>query len=214
MRKSGKRIPAAQRHLQILAVAAELFARQGFGSTTTRQIAEQARVNEAILFRHFPRKEDLYWAVIEQKCREKSGRAWLAEQLAVPADEKTVLTAIAVGLLERNKADTTLTRLLLFSALEKHELSTRFVQTYVTGFYDLLAQYVRGRMQAGAFRRVDPVVAARGFLGMIFHHFLVQEILGEHRFKNFDTREICETFADIWVQGMRAHPVRKGSVRQ
>ena len=41
-----------QRHKQILAVAAELFARQGFHGTTTRQIAEQAQVNEAILFRH------------------------------------------------------------------------------------------------------------------------------------------------------------------
>ena len=214
MKRQGKRIPAAQRHKQILAVAAELFARQGFHGTTTRQIAERAQVNEAILFRHFPQKEDLYWAVIEEKRREKLGREWLAEQLAAPADEKTVLTAVAVGLLERSAADTTLTRLLLFSALEKHELSARFVKTYVTGFYDLLAEYIRGRIRAGVFRRVDPVLAARGFLGMVLHHFLVQEVLGERRFHKFDTREVCEAFVDIWVEGMRAHPARKGSVRR
>ena len=206
MRRQAQRIPAVQRHKQILAVAAELFARQGFHGTTTRQIAEQAQVNEAILFRHFPQKEDLYWAVIEEKCREKSVREWLVEQLAAPADEKTVLTAVAVGLLERNAADTTLTRLLLFSALEKHELSARFVKTYVTGFYDLLAEYIRQRIRAGVFRRVDPVLAARGFLGMVLHHFLVQEVLGERRFHKFDMREASEAFADIWVQGMRAHP--------
>jgi AcrR family transcriptional regulator len=166
------------------------------------------------LFRHFPQKEDLYWAVIEGKCREKSGRKWLAERLATPADEKTVLTAVAVGLFERNAADTTLTRLLLFSALEKHELSTRFVQTYVTGFYDLLADYIRQRIRAGVFRQVDPVLAARGFLGMVLHLFLVQEVLGERRFHKFDMHEASETFADIWVQGMRAHPARKGLVRR
>ncbi len=214
MKRQGKRIPAAQRHKQILAVAAELFARQGFHGTTTRQIAERAQVNEAILFRHFPQKEDLYWAVIEEKRREKLGREWLAEQLAAPADEKTVLTAVAVGLLERSAADTTLTRLLLFSALEKHELSARFVKTYVTGFYDLLAEYIRGRIRVGVFRRVDPVLASRGFLGMVLHHFLVQEVLGERRFHKFDTREVCEAFVDIWVEGMRAHPVQKGSVRR
>ena len=214
MRQRAQRIPAAQRHQQILAVAAELFARQGFHGTTTRQIAERAQVNEAILFRHFPQKEDLYWAVIEEKRREKLGREWLAEQLAAPADEKTVLTAVAVGLLERSAADTTLTRLLLFSALEKHELSARFVKTYVTGFYDLLAEYIRGRIRVGVFRRVDPVLAARGFLGMVLHHFLVQEVLGERRFHKFDTREVCEAFVDIWVEGMRAHPVQKGSVRR
>ncbi|MGD0017370.1 MAG: TetR/AcrR family transcriptional regulator [Verrucomicrobiia bacterium] len=214
MERQGKRIPAVQRHKQILAVAAELFARQGFHGTTTRQIAEQAHVNEAILFRHFPQKEDLYWAVIEEKRREKLGREWLAEQLAAPADEKTVLTAVAVGLLERSASDTTLTRLLLFSALEKHELSARFVKTYVTGFYDLLAEYIRGKIRAGVFRRVDPVLAARGFLGMVLHHFLVQEVLGERRFRKFDTRGVCEAFVDIWVEGMRAHPARKGSVRR
>ena len=191
-----------------------MFARQGFHGTTTRQIAEQAQVNEAILFRHFPQKEDLYWAVIEEKRREKLGREWLAEQLAAPADEKTVLTAVAVGLLERSATDTTLTRLLLFSALEKHELSARFVKTYVTGFYDLLAEYIRGRIRAGVFRRVDPVLAARGFLGMVLHHFLVQEVLGERRFHKFDTREVCEAFVDIWVEGMRAHPARKGLMRR
>jgi len=202
-----------QRHQQILAVATELFARQGFHGTTTRQIAEQAQVNEAILFRHFPRKEDLYWAVIEEKCREKSMREWLVEQLAAPADEKTVLTGVAMALLEQNMSDTTLARLLLFSALEKHELSARFVKTYVAGFNDLLAEYIRRRIRAGVFRRVDPGLAARAFLGMVFHHFLVQEVLGERRFYKFDMREVCESFADIWVEGMRARPARKGLVR-
>ena len=41
-------------------VAMELFARQGYQGTTTRQISERAHVNEALIFRHFPRKEDLY----------------------------------------------------------------------------------------------------------------------------------------------------------
>ena len=50
--------------------AKELFARQGFEGTTTRQIAERARVNEAIIFRHFPSKEDLYWAISEYIPRE------------------------------------------------------------------------------------------------------------------------------------------------
>jgi hypothetical protein len=61
---------------------------------------------------------------------------------------------------------------------------------------------------------VDPVLAARAFLGMVFNHFLVQEVLGERRFHKFDMRKVCEVFADIWVQGMRAHPVKKGLVRR
>ena len=63
-----QRFSAEDRRHQILQVATELFAGRGFEGTTTREIARRAKVNEAIIFRHFPTKDDLYWAVIEAKC--------------------------------------------------------------------------------------------------------------------------------------------------
>jgi AcrR family transcriptional regulator len=54
MSTSQVRIPAEERRQQILELATELFARQGYQGTTTRQIAQQVHVNEAIIFRHFP----------------------------------------------------------------------------------------------------------------------------------------------------------------
>ena len=64
------RVSAPDRKRQILAVATRLFARQGFSGTTTREIAEKAGVNEALVFRHFPSKEELYWDVLETKILE------------------------------------------------------------------------------------------------------------------------------------------------
>jgi hypothetical protein len=69
-----KRVSAAERRDQVLAVARQLFARQGFRGTTTRQIADQAQVNEAILFRHFRSKEALYWAVLDDLSRQRNSR--------------------------------------------------------------------------------------------------------------------------------------------
>ena len=65
---TGPRRAAQDRRQQIVDAATELFALQGFRGTTTRQIADTARVNEAIIFRHFGRKEHLYRAVIEREC--------------------------------------------------------------------------------------------------------------------------------------------------
>ena len=65
---TGPRRTAQDRWQQIVDAATELFALQGFRGTTTRQIADTARVNEAIIFRHFGRKEGLYRAVIEREC--------------------------------------------------------------------------------------------------------------------------------------------------
>jgi len=68
MRAKAQRVTGTERRKQIIWVATELFARQGFKATTTRQIAQQARINEAIIFRHFPHKEDLDWTIIDQQC--------------------------------------------------------------------------------------------------------------------------------------------------
>ncbi len=204
MHRRSNRIPSSDRRLQILAVAAELFARRGFRGTTTRQIAERAGINEAILFRHFSRKEDLYWAILDGKCRGRGGRERLEAELRAPGDDREIFAGIAEGILRRNTEDTTLSRLLLFSALEHHRLSHRFFRTHVARYYEALALHIRQRIRAGAFRRVDPLLAARGFLGMIVYHFLIQELFGGRRYQKFNTRRVCRTLTEIWLEGMRA----------
>ena len=48
----------------------ELFAKKGFRGTTTRDLATHAEINEAIIFRYFNTKEELYSAIIEHKAGE------------------------------------------------------------------------------------------------------------------------------------------------
>lgn len=206
MSEKRSRVPAPDRRRQILEVATELFAERGFRGTTTRQIAERARVNEAILFRHFRSKEDLYWAILDGQCRSAGGRQQLETKLCTPGDARGTFAAIAEGILRRNTENITLTRLLLFSALNHHRLSHRFFRTHVASYYETLAAYIRERIRAGEFRRVDPLLAARGFLGMVVYHFLIQELFGGRRYQDFDVRRVCRTLAEIWVEGMGARP--------
>ncbi len=204
MSHEHKRISAQDRRQQIIESAMELFAQEGFKGTTTRQIAQQARVNEAIIFRHFPRKEDLYWAVIDSKCRVAGGRRELQDRLRNNDNDREVFSAIAEDILRRNTEDATLGRLLLFSTLENHRLSHRFFRTYVAEYYEGLADHIRERIREGDFRRVDPLLAARGFLGMVIYHFLIQELFGGKRYQKFDPRQVSYTLADIWLKGMLA----------
>jgi AcrR family transcriptional regulator len=61
------RMSGENRRRQLLRVAIDTFARDGFGGTKTRDIASAAGVSEAILFRHFATKEDLYHAILDAK---------------------------------------------------------------------------------------------------------------------------------------------------
>ena len=204
------RISGSSRHQQILQVATELFARQGFDGTTTKHIAERAGVTEALIFRHFPHKQDLYWAVLEYKCRE-AGPPDISRQLVNGHDDESVFAAIAEEMLRRNAEDDTLGRLLLFSALEEHRLSHRFFHTHVAQRYEILADYIRRRIREKQFRNVDPLLAARGFFGMVVYHVLIQEIFGGKHRQKFDPRKVSRTLAAIWLEGMRPGNGRRAS---
>lgn len=200
------RLSGADRRQQIVQVASDIFAKQGYKGTTTREISHKAKVNEAIIFRHFPKKEDLYWAVIEEQCRV--GRSRTSGELQKRFEEqgedlRRLLSSLAAEILQR---DTRLTRLLLYSALENHKLSQRFFRTYVATYYDVFAQYLRRRMEKGELRKMDPAMASRGFLGMVGNQFLVQEILGGKRFYKFNPKQVAETLTDIWLEGVSAKP--------
>jgi hypothetical protein len=114
-----------------------------------------------------------------------------------------VFAAIAREFLMRNARDTELTRLLWFTALESHTLSRRFFSTYVAVYYEALAEHIRRRMHEGAFRNVDPLLSARGFLGMVVYHFLVQELFGGAKYQKFDPEAVANTLAGIWLNGMQ-----------
>jgi len=198
------RFTAEDRKHQILQVATELFAKRGYEGTTTREIAKRARVNEAIIFRHFPTKEDLYWAVIDAKCAAKAGLQAMVSILDAGDDLRTTFINLAETMLRRREKDPSLMRLLLFSGLENHRLSQRFFETYIVDYYEILGEHIRKRIAAGEFREINPQIAARGLLGMLVYHSMVQDIFGANRFQTFDLHDVAEDLTDIWLRGMLA----------
>lgn len=177
--KSSVRNPRAsgqERQASLITAAASLFAAKGFKGTTTKEIAKATGVSEALLFKHFPTKRALYAAILAEKA-QYSGLREAVEEAARKQDDTRLFTLLASYRI-RKGADPTLLRLLLFSALEGHEMSDMFFRQQYRVFYDLLANYIRRRIDDGAFRSVDPLLAARAFFGIIVHHRLLHDIFG------------------------------------
>lgn len=65
-----RRMNAQERRESILQAAARVFERTGdLGSSTTKMIAEEAGVNEAILYRHFSSKEEMFYGAVVDPLR-------------------------------------------------------------------------------------------------------------------------------------------------
>lgn len=200
-KKSGTpKSSARERQASIIIAAAALFALKGFNGTTTREIARTAGISEALLFKYFPTKRALYAAILAEKSQRFSQLMVTIEEAAEKRDDERVFTLIAGFRIHRG-SDPSLLRLLLFSALEGHELSDMFFRNRHRVFYEFLAGYIAKRTKEGAFRKVDPLLAAQSFIGMIVYHRLLHEI-----FKvppHCTPEEAVSGYVDVFLEGLR-----------
>ena len=206
--KKPSRISGAERKASIIDSAATLFAAKGFTGTKTKAIAGLAGVSEALLFKHFPSKNDLYAAILAKQSPIPSILGEL-KALADEGNDEKVFAHIARTIV-RKAPDIHLMRLLLFSALEEHELSHMFFQNHVRVFYDFLAGYIERRIRDGAFRPLDPLLAARAFMGMLIYHRLLSQLF--HMPVPQKPQEIEETFVSVFLDGLRAGKIAKVAV--
>ena len=194
---------AEDRRQQIVEVAAEIFSLKGFNGTLTKEIADRAGVSPAIIFRHFPSKEAIYSAILDHKVKQAAER--IRERLRDAAgrkDDRAFFGALAFDLLDLYSKDRSLIRLLLFSALEGHDLSRMFYKTMSRQVRDHVREYIKQRIADGAFRHLDPLVSARAFMGMVAHHAQVVALYPYDDVK-ISNRQMAEYFVEVFLDGVR-----------
>lgn len=202
-------MPADLRREQILQTAVDLFSRRGFKGTTTKEIAKAAGVSEAIIFRHFATKDELYGAILHSKsCQDGLHRfPWEGNEVLQQAirdrDDFAVFYNIALQAMNNHQKDVGFMRLLFYSALEEHQLADRFFGEFVSQVYGFIGEYIRERQDEGAMRDVEPRVVVRAFLGMLIHHSL-NNILWDkkRRLLNITNEEAARNFAEIILRGV------------
>ena len=199
------RMAGEERRSQILAVAVSLFSQRGFRGTTTKEIAHAAGVSEAMVFRHFATKEELYAAILDHKAcsHENFDPAVMAAEAIKRKDDRAVFESLALGALNHHEKDPEFQRLLLHSALEKHELAEMFFNEFVRRVYEFLGAYIRERQSDGDFMEVDPAIVVRCFIGMVMHQSLNNNLWDPgRRLLNISNESAAKYFTDILLNGI------------
>ena len=201
----GGRMAGEKRRLQILSVAVRLFSQRGFRGTTTKEIAHAAGISEAMVFRHFATKEELYAAILDHKSCAiglEDPCAIVAESVA-RKDDRAVFETLAYTALQQHENDTEFMRLLLHSALEGHQLAQMFWDRNVLRMYEFLSAYIEERQRDGAFRQIEPTVVVRAFIGMIIHHSLNNNLWDQSRhLLNISNERAARDFTEILLKGI------------
>lgn len=199
-----QRLPAEERRQQLIEVAIRLFSQKGFGGTRTKEIAAAANVNEAILFRHFASKHELYAAILDCKANAVKTSEMLSELqgYAAQRDDERLFRRLAECKLAHFRQDHEFLRLMLYAALEEHELLCLFLERHAKPTHDFLRGYIVARQAEGAFCACDPDATVRAFLAMLGHHALISELLELPGMEISDELAVT-TFTQIFLNGLR-----------
>lgn len=195
------RLSLAERRRRLIDAARRVFAERGFRGATTRQIALAAGVTEALIFQHFPDKDSLYAAILDQQA-SAAGDEWLSALEACDTeDDAAIIRMLYTGLIAQHERDPDLLRLMVFSALEDHPLSPH-VHGRATRLYRFLEAFIRRGQRAGRFRQGSAAFLARATIALPIHYILQRQLF-RTPWPPIEAAEMIESGVAFTLAGLR-----------
>jgi TetR/AcrR family transcriptional regulator of autoinduction and epiphytic fitness len=174
--KTVERELSAKKTELILAGAMQEFLEHGYAGARIDRIVEAAGVSKATVYRHFPDKEALFTALIQQmSCRKE---LFQIQSLSSYEDEpSTFLKRYATTMLDNVANDPqilTFLRIIVGESGRFPELARAFAINVEKVSLDFLTQYFAShpKLQMG-----DPEVVARIFIGTLIHFVMIRDVL-------------------------------------
>jgi AcrR family transcriptional regulator len=194
---AGKSITEAR----IVEAAVQLFSRQGYKGTSTREIAQLAGVNEATLFRYFAHKADLFWSATESRLvRLKLGRE-LQNGLASDLEPDVVVPMLAAFVVDSMSQQPELMRLLYVAGFELPG-ADRMFREHLGPIFDAVNAYFARCATRGVICELEPTFATLGLAGAVTaHHNLHQLFTG--RDLPWTGQASAPAYAQFWLNALR-----------
>jgi AcrR family transcriptional regulator len=184
---------------RVLTAAAEVFAREGFLAASMNDIVEAAGVTKGAVYFHFPSKEALAVAIVEEQFAQ-----WPPMVAAIKDNSDDALVSVITLTYEvgtRFRDDVVVTagvRLSFERGLVNADMPTPFVG-WMTELQELFGQARRqGLLRPG----VMPAAAARALVGGFFGVQHVSEMLN----RRSDLEARLDEFWKIFLIGVAAEP--------
>ena len=155
---------------RILASAAGLFANYGYNGVSTRDIASGAGVNEVTIYRHYPRKRDLYLAVLDAELQQIKLRGELLARIAEAQDARAALVHTFELIVSTILHKPELLRLVQYSTLELGEDIDPLLRKHLGQLVEVVAGYVQPWVAKGALRSSNAKALIFTLIAIVFSH--------------------------------------------
>ena len=192
----------ARRRKRILSAAAGLFARRGYASATTKEIAEAADMAEGTLYNYYGGKREILLAIASETKTPMAA----ALQEAGGLGEGEAMVAMFEKALDISEAQLPFTQTLLNEAWLDDEILQEFVIVRLKQIHELLAAHIATQIEAGLFRPLDPALGAQLLIGM-FGSLILPAVRGVAPLPSpAERRALAEKIVSLLLDGIRSPP--------
>ncbi|MDR1726481.1 MAG: TetR/AcrR family transcriptional regulator [Acidobacteriota bacterium] len=211
-KSSQRRMSAGDRRRQLLDAALTVFSRKGFKAATTKEIAAAAGVTEAVIFQHFPSKDELYSAVLELNLGVGERAMDIAEitRCMENGDDAGLFQTYILRILHGYRTNAAFQRVVLFAALEGHERGLNRLRQQFSPLFAQFREYVERRMEDGRLAGMDPLTVWIILCGIAHQYGLTTRIMNVG-ISDVPDETIAERFAQILLDGLRKRPLPAAS---
>lgn len=194
----------------ILAVASQLFARQGYHATSTREIARIADVSENTLFRHFEQKEDLFWAALRFRLSSLKLRRELLDGLVQCSGPEVVLPQVLAQLVDTAALNPEILRLVAVAFIELRAKAAVVCQAHLSPIFSVIKSYLKANIEKGKLRDLDPAMITAALSMTVMAHPEIARIMDGAPPSYSDNKDAIRAYSKFWLEvlipGQREQP--------
>ena len=184
---------------KILQAAGQMFARQGYYATTTREIARLAEVSENTLFRHFDKKEDLFWASLSAYSSGLRFRKDLMEGLSECQPPEVVLPRIVEMLADTVNYRPELIRLISIAFIELHSKVGEFCVENLAPVFSAINRYLEKSIRDGKIRELDPTILTAALMMTVLTHPGIYNLIEGEKPFYASGQEAHRAYSKFWL---------------
>lgn len=200
-------MPAPERRRLIIEAAKQVFMTRGLVGARTKDIAAAAGVNEALIYRHFDSKEEIFAAAVVEPLQTLVTTAVTrADRLATVGGELQYdnTRRFIAELLELMVDVVPLLGIVLFS---EREIGSEFYRTQIAPALDTVIAAVEDKLPEWQHRDFQPRTVTTSVLGICLGIGLDARFRGT----DIDIDRTAAEIADLIFEGLRPRPDTRGT---
>ena len=167
--------PNANTRAAILKAARYVFARRGVDGTSVREVAEAAKVNNAMIYYHFKDKIGLYRAVLGDSF-DALDRIWEHEIFQRKASARKKIQKDIEEFIRFEHSNDELRRIMSMEFATSGKNCKWLADNYFQHHYEKLVSILQHGVRSKELKKFDPAIVIASLIGLIVQNFISRPI--------------------------------------